>query len=212
MTTSTSLLFEAPEIRVLVCIHLSSTLESFLHCSACPAQVPPWIPFQPASSPPANPVCYGLNGAQTCLRSSLFPCALLSLHNSCSLLVLPHTLLRWQCICAYNSPVISRGPGPLPQPSLSSHVFSYTSSSTLHCTSHLLFPEVSPPELHKTAISRISSNAESLQSPDPLAEGTPPSSSHFASKEVGASTWVTLRSSAPSGKRLWVTGWKQSPP
>lgn len=140
MTTSTSLLFEAPEIRVLLCIHLSSTLESFLHCSARPAQVPPWIPFQPASSPPANPVCYGLNGAQTCPQSSLFPCALLSLHNSCSLPVLPHILLRWQYICAYNSPEISRGPGPLPQPSLSSRGFSYTSSSTLRHTLTLPLP------------------------------------------------------------------------
>ena len=72
---------------------------------------------------------------------------------------------------AYNSPVISRGPSPLPQPSLSSHGFSYTSSSSLHCTSYTLFPEVSPPELHTITTSHISSNAESLQSSDPLAEG-----------------------------------------
>lgn len=64
--------------------------------------------------------------------------------------------------------------------------------------SHSLFPEVSPPELHTITASHISSNAESLHSPNPLAGGTPPSSSQFASKEVGASTWVTLRSSAPS--------------
>lgn len=212
MTTSTSLLFEAPEIRVLLCIHLSSTLESFLHCSACPAQVPPWIPFQPASSPPANPVCYGLNGAQTCPQSSLFPCALLSLHIHAAFRSFPTS-------SSDGSTSVLTTPQRFPEalvPFLSPACLLVASPTrpVPPCVtpSHSLFPEVSPPELRTIATSHISSNAESLQSPNPLAEGTPPSSSHFDSKEVGASTWVTLRPSAPSGQRLWVTGWKQSPP
>lgn len=190
--------------------------------STCPPPVSPSFTVLPArlkshpgflsSLHPARPqilsamASMGLRPAHDPLRSPVpfFPCTIPAASWS-----FPTTSSDSS---AYNSPVISRGPSPLPQPSLSSHGFSYTSSSSLHCTSYTLFPEVSPPELHTITTSHISSNAESLQSSDPLAEGMPPSSSHFASKKVGASTWVTLRSSAPSGQRLWVTGWKQSPP
>ena len=192
----------------------------------CPGQKP-CSPFQPASSLPANPVRCALKRelrpAHDPLCSPLphqgpsCPSFLAQCLQPPSPSPLPPRIVVHLCL---QLPSGFPLPGPLPLLGPSPCGFSITSSSVLHRTlTHRKHRPASqkslPLDLIMTSAPRISSNAESLESPDPLAGGTPHPSSHFASKEVSTSIWVTLRSSAPGGQRPCLPclpGWNRSPP
>lgn len=100
--------------------------------------------FQPASSPPANPVCYGLRGSD--LPMILSVPALLS---PAQFLQPPGPSPQPPQTAVLQLPSdFPEAPVPFLSSSLSSHGFSYTSSSSPCIATHTPFPRSLSPRAH----------------------------------------------------------------